>query len=56
MTVDELEAMPVAEWALSDCALLLWVPGPHTLRRRAKVYKPRRLGFSEPASLHARIE
>jgi hypothetical protein len=32
MTVDELEAMPVAEWALSDCALLLWVPGPHTLQ------------------------
>src|SRR6516164_9681694 len=32
MTVDELEAMPVAEWALPDCVLLLWVPGPHTLQ------------------------
>jgi N6-adenosine-specific RNA methylase IME4 len=32
MTVDELTAMPVAEWALPDCVLLLWVPGPHTLQ------------------------
>ena len=32
MTVDELESMPVAEWALPDCVLLLWVPGPHTLQ------------------------
>jgi N6-adenosine-specific RNA methylase IME4 len=24
--------MPVAEWALPDCVLLLWVPGPHTLQ------------------------
>ena len=28
MTVDELESMLVAEWALPDCVLLLWVPGP----------------------------
>jgi N6-adenosine-specific RNA methylase IME4 len=32
MTVDELAAMPVADWALPDCVLLLWVPGPHTLQ------------------------
>jgi hypothetical protein len=28
MTVDELKAMPVAEWALPDCVLLLWVFRP----------------------------
>ena len=33
MTVDEPKAMPVAEWALPDCVLLLWVFGPSHLAR-----------------------
>jgi N6-adenosine-specific RNA methylase IME4 len=32
MTFDELKAMPVEDWALPDCVLMLWVPGPHTLQ------------------------
>lgn len=31
MTFDELKSLPVGDWALPDCVLLLWVPGPHTL-------------------------
>jgi N6-adenosine-specific RNA methylase IME4 len=30
MTFDELKTLPVSDWALPDCVLLLWIPGPHT--------------------------
>jgi N6-adenosine-specific RNA methylase IME4 len=32
MTFDEIKALPVGEWTLPDCALFLWLPGPHLLQ------------------------